>query len=318
MRKLGIYINSGKFPKIYTNETHLIEPNQTEYKMNDFVEMLGNQRETNKKLQASLANFQRSQNHWNDHYLQKWEIVDQQFSNINKLHLEHKFFEEQLAQRLKNIEINHSTIQKYLSATEQLQLTMKEQVNLLNTRQTEMNSHMKLFDGRYNEISKQQKQTKLVNGTLNKKIDQLLKKNDEFEKQQVSLLETVTKNEEHQVIIMEKINSLDHKQNEITHHLENVVDENQDLSKIVMELQVMNTAETKKSEELASVTTKIETQLEDHSDLFRQFSQHIANLEEIQKEYFTRFDQYEGLIEKVILHLEHLNQSFMNERMISK
>ena len=311
---MGIYINSGKFPNIYTTESYLVEPNnQTDYKLNYLEELLKNQTEANNKLHISLTKFQRSQNNWNENHLQKWGNLNQQFSTLKKFQQEQQLMDEQLSERLKQIEVKQAAIGENLTDTSQFHLKIEEQVSSFNSRQMEMNKSMIKLGEKSNEMVSRQEKASQDHQTVKKKMEQLLNKTKEFENQQLTLQEAVTNSQQHQVDVIEKINSFHSVQDELIKRIENLYIENQGMATILKELELMNTTVMKQNDEMVQVTSKIEDNLDGQGQLYRKIAHQITTLEETQKNFLNRVDQHEGLMEKMLLQLEHL-KSIIFER----
>ncbi|WP_010531329.1 hypothetical protein [Lentibacillus jeotgali] len=129
---MGLFINHNEHPKVFKNDSKILEPNQGYFHKDNFADMLNEQKEINQSLTNAfheIKTLHYRQQHAN---ASKWKNIGDQLQALNDREHEHQTFEHQAMEWLATLDKNNQKLQHILENEDTMRKEVAGQVETLN------------------------------------------------------------------------------------------------------------------------------------------------------------------------------------------
>lgn len=174
---MGVFINNDDHSDVYKTNSQITEPNQDNFKINYFSELMEEQKKVNESLLQSFQELQGLYRKQEKIQMTQWKDIGEQLQELKERSSKQDQFENDAKEKLYQLEANNRVLQDILEKDNALNQDMMEEINLLNASNREIATQL----GEYESS----------NGNLDDKLHELV----EFQKQ---MAENVIRQEEKQ------------------------------------------------------------------------------------------------------------------------
>ncbi|MDN4493550.1 hypothetical protein [Ureibacillus aquaedulcis] len=292
---MAIYINK-EHPGVFCNNQPIPEPNQVEYRRDYLSEVINQQMIENRKLQQSFVHMQLSQNDWNQHQAIQYKKLNKRFNELRVLQEQQEAMEHRVIDWLEKIEDQNSILQQTINYDQRIQNELLQQVNQIDHR---------LNDELLQQVIQIDKR---IQNELQQQVNQIYQRIQNELMQQVNQIDQRIQNE-----LQQQITHLSQTQSDMSQQLNVVGEEQKEFVKIIADFTLYNEGIITRLEQMTKANGKMEVQMAGQSDFNLQIADQLRSIEETQKDALSRKDNHEGLMEKIMLQLDHL-RSIVFER----
>ncbi|MBM7571223.1 hypothetical protein [Aquibacillus albus] len=202
---MGLFINKDDHPEVYKNKGNIKEPNQSQFKVDYFAEMINHQKEVNQSLLNSFHHLNSLYQQQENKQITQWNQIGEQLHELKEFQSENESFNQKALDWLSLLQQDQKNLSEKLSDEENTSHDIIGEINTLRESIEEYQLENEKVASQLQELSEQNQQ---VTEHISNHEQQQKQMDQRLENQEALMEKTLRQMNHFRSIIFERTNDL--------------------------------------------------------------------------------------------------------------